>query len=163
DYRGGIALRSTDARFGGFSGLHVSTDGATLLAISDRGHWLRLSLSYDGAGRLVGAEHGEMGPLIGENGKPPRGAGGAPQAAAVAVLADGSMLVSFERRHRILHYPEASPPFSKPPALFALPEGAEDAPANAGLKALTHVGRGFLVAIAERMTVGGGALAAWVG
>ena len=37
DYRGGVALCSTDARFGGFSGLHISTGGATLLAISDRG------------------------------------------------------------------------------------------------------------------------------
>ena len=161
DYRGGVALRSTDARFGGFSGLHVSTDGSTLLAISDRGAWLRLALSYDGAGRLVGAERGEMGALIGENGRPLVGTEG--DAEALAVLADGSMLVAFERRHRILHYPEASPPFSKPPVPFPLPEGAEDAPANAGLKALAHVGRGFLVTIAERMTVGGGALAAWVG
>jgi hypothetical protein len=79
------------------------------------------------------------------------------------VLADGSMLVAFERRHRILHYPEASPPFSKPPVVFAAPEGLEDAPPNGGLEALTHVGRGFFIAIAERMTTGGGALAAWVG
>jgi len=79
------------------------------------------------------------------------------------VLADGSMLVAFERRHRILHYPEASPPFSKPPTAFPAPEGLEDAPPNGGLEALTHVGRGFFIAIAERMTTGGGALAAWVG
>ena len=37
EYRGGVALRSTDARFGGFSGLHVSSDGASVFAISDRG------------------------------------------------------------------------------------------------------------------------------
>ena len=32
DYRGGLALRSGDPRFGGFSGIHVSDDGASLLA-----------------------------------------------------------------------------------------------------------------------------------
>jgi hypothetical protein len=160
-FRGGIALRSTDVRFGGFSGIHVSTDGATLLAISDRGAWLRLRLRYDKSGRLAGAAQAEMGGLIGEDGKPLTGENR--DAEALAVLPDGSMLVAFERRHRILHYPEASPPFSKPPAPFPAPAGLEEAPANGGLEALTHVGRGFLVGIAERMTAGGGALAAWVG
>jgi hypothetical protein len=161
EYRGGIALRSTDARFGGFSGLHVSTDGATLLAISDRGAWLRLALRYDNSGRLIGAARAEMGPLIGEDARPLTGL--AADAEALAVLSDGSMLVAFERRHRILHYAEAEPPFSKPPTPFPAPEGLEEAPSNGGLEALVHVGRGFLVAIAERMTAGGGVLAAWVG
>ncbi len=161
DYRGGIALRSTDPRFGGFSGIHVSSDGATLLAISDRGAWLRLRLTYDKGGRLAGAARGEMGALIGEDGKPLTGE--QRDAEALAVLPDGDMLVAFERKHRILHYPEASPPFSKPPLLFPAPPGLEEAPSNGGLEALVHVGRGFLVGIAERMTAGGGALAAWVG
>jgi hypothetical protein len=161
EFRGGIALRSTDPRFGGFSGLHVSTDGRSLLAISDRGAWLRLVLHYDRAGRLAGAMRAEMGALIGEDGKPL--AGRDADAEALAVLADGSMLVAFERNHRILHYPEASPPFGRAPTLFPPPEGLSEAPANGGLEALAHVGRGFLVAIAERMTAGGGTLAAWVG
>jgi hypothetical protein len=161
EFRGGIALRSTDSRFGGFSGIHISTDGATLLAISDRGAWLRLALGYDAAGRLVAAARAEMGPLVGENGQPLAGAEA--DAEALAVLPDGSMLVAFERRHRILHYPEAAPPFSKRPVPFPAPEELEQAPPNGGLEALAHMGRGFLVAIAERMTAGGGTLAAWVG
>jgi hypothetical protein len=161
EYRGGIALRSTDPRFGGFSGIHVSTDGGTLLAISDRGTWLRLRLRYDKDGRLAGAAQAEMGALIGEDGLPLTGENR--DAEDLAVLPDGSMLVPFERRHRILHYPEASPPFSRPPVPFPAPEGLADAPSNGGLEALVHVGRGFLVGIAERMTAGGGALAAWVG
>jgi hypothetical protein len=161
EYRGGIALRSTDPRFGGFSGIHVSTDGGTLLAISDRGTWLRLRLRYDKDGRLAGAAQAEMGALIGEDGLPLTGENR--DAEDLAVLPDGSMLVPFERRHRILHYPEASPPFRRPPVPFPAPEGLADAPSNGGLEALVHVGRGFLVGIAERMTAGGGALAAWVG
>ena len=53
-YRGGIAVRSPDPRFGGFSGLAVSRDGAHLTAVSDRGAWLRARIRYDGAGRLAG-------------------------------------------------------------------------------------------------------------
>lgn len=161
EFRGGIALRSTDPRFGGFSGIHISTDGASLLAISDRGNWLRLALRYDRGGRLIGAADAEIGALIGENGQALSGADA--DAEALAVLPDGSMLVAFERRHRILHYPEASPPFSKPPTIFPAPEGLDQAPPNGGLEALTHVGRGFFVAIAERLSAGGGAVAAWVG
>lgn len=161
EYRGGIALRSTDPRFGGFSGLHVSTDGSSLVAISDRGAWLRLRLGYDKTGRLVRAARGEMGALIGEDGLPLTG--DSRDAEALAVMPDGSMLVAFERRHRILHYPEASPPFARPPAPFPAPAGLAEAPANGGLEALVHVGRGYLVGIAERVTAGGGALAAWVG
>ena len=93
EYRGGIALRSTDARFGGFSGMHIATDGTTLLAISDRGAWLRLALLYDKAGRLAGAARAEMGALIGEDGLPL--AGTDRDAEALTVLPDGSMLVAF--------------------------------------------------------------------
>jgi hypothetical protein len=161
DYRGGVALRSTDPRFGGFSGIHVSTDGRSLLAISDRGNWMRLALRYDRAGRLAGVAEAEIGALIGEDGNALTGA--AADAEALAVMSDGSMLVAFERRHRILHYPEANPPFSKPPTVYSIPEGLERAPPNGGLEALTHVGRGFVVAITERLSAGGGAVAAWVG
>jgi hypothetical protein len=159
-YRGGIALRSTDPRFGGFSGIHIASDGKTLLAISDRGAWLRLSLDYQ-RGRLIGVGRAEMGRLIGTKGQPLIGKDG--DAEALATLPDGAFLVALERRHRILHYPDASPPFSKRPSTFPLPQPLLDAPANAGIEALVHVGSGFFVTIAERMQAGGGALAAWVG
>ncbi|MCW5772129.1 MAG: esterase-like activity of phytase family protein [Rhodospirillaceae bacterium] len=161
EFRGGIALRSTDPRFGGFSGIHVSTDGTSLLAVSDRGAWLRLALVHDRNGHLIGAGRAEMGALIDENGRPLSGTEA--DAEALAAMPDGSFLVAFERHHRILHYPEASPPFSKPPTAFPIPQGLEQAPANGGLEALAQVGRGYLVAIAERLQAGGGALAAWVG
>src|SRR5688500_3401585 len=45
-FRGGIMLASDDERFGGFSGLAVSSDGRSLLAISDDGWWLKADLTY---------------------------------------------------------------------------------------------------------------------
>jgi len=156
EFRGGIALRSTDPRFGGFSGIHVSTDGRSLLAISDRGSWMRLALRYDRAGRLVGAAEAEIGALIGEDGNALTGTNA--DAEAMTVMPDGSILVAFERRHRILHYPEADPPFSKAPTEYPVPDGLAQAPPNGGLEAIVHVGRGFVVAVTERLSVVAGAV-----
>ena len=54
EYRGGLELTSDNGRFGGLSGLEISPDGARLLAVSDRGHWVELGLVYDDDGRLAG-------------------------------------------------------------------------------------------------------------
>lgn len=147
-YRGGIVLRSPELRFGGFSALHVSADGSTALAISDRGAWLRFRLRYDAGDHLVGASDARMGVLIGENGKALMFLD--TDAEALAVLPDGSMLIAFERDHRILHYPAASPPFSKTPVRRSVPAAIKNAPANFGLEALAHIGEGRLVTYPKR-------------
>ena len=59
-YRGGLQIRSPDARFGGWSGLLVSADGKRMLSQSDEGHWLRANLVYDKRGNLVGIANGEL-------------------------------------------------------------------------------------------------------
>jgi hypothetical protein len=160
-YRGGIVLHSRDPRFGGFSALHVSVDGSTALAISDRGAWVRLRLLYDTAGHLAGVIDGRMGELIGENGKvlifPDN------DAEALAVFPDGSMLVAFERNHRILRYPAASPPFSKAPVRIPVPAMIKNGPANLGLEAIASMGDGRLLAISELLVAADGSLSAWIG
>lgn len=161
NFRGGVALRSSNPRFGGFSAIHVNADGALLLAVSDRGAWLNARLVYDSNGRLIGVRDAVMGRLIGENGNALMYRD--TDAEAMSVLPDGSILVAFERNHRILRYPAAIPPFSRPPTRVRAPSGIERAPANAGIEALTHIGGSFTVAIAEVLTLGEGGLAAWIG
>lgn len=161
EYRGGIAIRSDDARFGGFSALVVGADGRRLLAVSDRGHWLRATIVHDGTGRLAGLRDGAMGSLHGPDGTPL--AGDDADAEAMAVLHDGSILVAFERRHRFLLYPPEDEPLAGVPRRYPAPVGLDAAPRNGGVEALTHVGSRYVVAITERMPAGGGALAAWVG
>lgn len=160
-YRGGLVLRSADPRFGGYSGMMISADGEWMTAISDRGTWLRARLRYDEAGRLTGVLGAEIGPLIGRDGKPLRGS--AADAEAVTEMPDGSLLVAFERRHRLLLYPPADPPFSKPPVLYPAPNDLKAAPSNGGMEALTHVGSGYLLAISEKLGAGGPRVAGWVG
>ncbi len=159
-YRGGLAIRSPDPRFGGFSALAVSRDGAHLTAISDRGAWLRARIRYDAAGRLAGLAEGRMGPLPGPDGKPLRGP--AADAEALAFLPGGSALVAFERRHRILRYPAGPDPLSGRPVRWPAPAGLAAAPYNGGAETLAHIGGGDLLLLTEGLSRGSGAYAGWV-
>jgi hypothetical protein len=66
----------------------------------------------------------------------------------LARLPDGSFAVSFEQTHRILVYPPAEPPFSKPPKVRAAPNLA-DTPRNGGMEALIALPNGALVTLIE--------------
>lgn len=159
-YRGGVELGSSDNRFGGWSDLHVSSDGARLTAVSDRGHWLEAELRYDAAGRLAGLGNARLGPLLDLFGKPLRGLAG--DAEGLSRYPDGSWLVSFERRHRLWLYPRAEPPFSVPPRLIALPRRATGMAENGGLETLVRLAGGHLFIVAEAKDDDGSNLA-WLG
>lgn len=58
-FLGGLELSSSNGRFGGYSGLLTLNNGSDIIAISDRGHWLRGELSQTSRGKplkLLGAE-----------------------------------------------------------------------------------------------------------
>jgi len=100
-YRGGIQLTSSAKNFGGFSGLHITSDGTSLLALSDRAQWLRATLDYDDAGALIGASNAMMAPVTNADGNP------LPTQLADSEGLDVSgneILISFERSPRIDKY-----------------------------------------------------------
>src|SRR5207248_1995397 len=108
-YRGGLVLESpSEPRFGGWSDLKIRADGEKLVAISDRGFWLDARLVYDADGRLISLADSRIGHLIGPDGRRLAGASG--DAEGLTTAPDGSLIVSLERRHRILVYPRAEPP-----------------------------------------------------
>lgn len=159
-YRIGFVLASNEGRFGGWSDLAISADGARLLAISDRGTWLSARLSHDDAGTLARLDDVRLGALRDQTGHPLKGLAG--DAEGLATTADGSLFVSFERRHRIWWYPPADPPFSEPPRPLPMPGGLDDAPANGGIEALVPLPGGRLFALAEAFYQGK-ANVGWVG
>ena len=63
-FRGGIELTSAHKDFGGLSAIRVGADGAHFLAVSDKAHWLRARIVYDGK-RPVGIADAEMAPVLG--------------------------------------------------------------------------------------------------
>ena len=107
-----------------------------------------------------GSPTGGIGPLTGPGGKPLRGLDA--DAEALAFLPDGSALVAFERRHRILRYPAGSHPLSGRPVRASAPTGLAAAPFNGGAESLAHIGGGDLLLLTEKLRRGSGALAGWV-
>jgi hypothetical protein len=68
EFRGGLVLESRAKTFGGFSSLHIESDGAHFVAASDRGTWLRGRIVYRD-GRPAGIAEAETAPILGPDGK----------------------------------------------------------------------------------------------
>lgn len=149
-WRGGLELSSGDSRFGGFSALLLGPEGRRITALSDRGRWLAAKLLYDETGRPTGLEGAVMKRYRDLKGKPLKKKQ-LRDAESVARLPNGSLLVGFERRHRIWRYPakagksplrQAAEPFPAPPDL-------KQAPVNSGLEAMVVLSDGRLLAFTE--------------
>jgi hypothetical protein len=69
EFRGGLEIRSPDRQFGSLSGLDFSTDGRTLYAISDTGHWFA-ARPQEKDGGLVGLADTRMAPVLNSGGVP---------------------------------------------------------------------------------------------
>jgi hypothetical protein len=155
-YRGGLALHAPSPAFGGVSALEAEAAGGDLIAVTDRGHWARIRPIHR-LGRLADASIGAPAPLAGIDvqDKDERDAEG------LASDGAGGFLVSFERRHRVLAYPRARPPFSAAPRELALPDDIVNLRSNRGLEAITRTCDGRLLLIAQRGR--DGATGAWIG
>lgn len=87
--------------FGGLSGIELSDDGSRFIALSDAGFAVAGSLTRDG-GKITQIRAGQYRRLRGADGKnfPP----GRTDSEGLALLKDGSFLVSFEGDHRIARF-----------------------------------------------------------
>ncbi len=160
EFRGGIELRSPDARFGGLSGLSISADGQLLTAVGDKGIWVTARLIYDSGGFLAGVADGRIGPLLTPGGKSVAGTrlGDAESIARIG----RSYAVAFEGNHRIWLYPPARNPLARRPRpLIALPT-MKRAPSNGGIEAMVVLKDGRLIAIAEKFQIGKNAVLGWI-
>ena len=160
-YWGGLSLRADDERFGGLSGLLVSPDGSSFVAVSDRGDWFEIELCYDEEGRLAGASGATSGRLKDTQGAPVGDKKDA-DAEAIARLPDGSILVGFERGHRLWRYSGASP-LQMAAEAYEAPEELRAAPPNLGIEAIVALERGRLFLLSEGLLGGHGLLRGWVG
>ena len=147
-FRGALALSASDSRFGGFSGLTVSRDGKGLIAVTDEGNWLSARLRYDQRGWLAGLEDGRMGALAGLGDGRSRAKENW-DAESLARLPDGALLVSFERDHRMWRYPGSGFPLAQTPKAWPVPAALVALEENGGIEALTEIGDGRMLAIAE--------------
>lgn len=155
-FRGGLALSSDDAHFGGISGVEVLEDGQ-LMAVTDRGWWFAAQIGLSADGRLTGISKPRVAPMRDENGEPFRDKLDA-DAEDIAQLSDGRFAVSFEQSQSIRLYDfNRDGPFGAAQAGPAL-AGARRLSPNNGIEALVVGADGALVAGAERGRHGGAQL-----
>jgi hypothetical protein len=169
EYRGGLVLTSPSEHFGGWSGLVANPDGTRMLSVSDVGTWMTVELRHDETGALTGLTGARIGPLLALGGRPLRDK--REQDAEAVTLLDGtlergSLLIGFERVHRIGRFPVRGGEVQAPSAYIERPADARRMPANQGFEAVTVLQagplRGSFVALAERYTRGSGYHTGWI-
>lgn len=158
-YLGGLRLRSPNRLFGGLSGVEVSEDGRSLLAISDRGFWFRADLMFGEDGRLSGLTNTDFSRMRGRDGKV---LGRRFLQDAEALARDGEdYLVAFEGAHRIWRYSAARGATAAAEPTHVIP-GLRGLPSNGGIEALTVLRPGVLLAISEDGRTPEGDLQGWL-
>ena len=168
EFRGGLVLNSPSTSFGGWSGLVVEADGKSLLSISDEGSWMTASVVYDG-GRPIGLTRARLGPLLGSRGQPltnKREQDAEGLTLLDGTLQHGTLLISFERVHRIGRFPIRNGEVGAPVGYLKLPADARGMRENQGIEAVAVLKggphKGSIVAFAERLTRGSGYHTGWI-
>lgn len=108
--------------FGGFSALHLSSDGLKFIALSDHGAFVTGHFDRDPAGNILRIHANRYTRLLGRSGQPL--APGLTDSEGLAVTANGQVYISFEGSARVLHYD----------ALGAIATKLPDAPAFAKME-----------------------------
>lgn len=149
-FLGGLRLTSTDADFGGLSGLRLGAGGKSFTAISDRGNWFRGEIAYDGS-KPVGLTGLTRAPTPGRDGKPLPGRRGFD---TEALEIDGNTAwVTAERVHWLTRYALDAKGFPEGAGrAVALPKSSAGAPSNAGYEAMARLASGAIVLVAENFT-----------
>jgi hypothetical protein len=151
-FRSGLQLSSPDGDFGGLSGLWRAPDGAGLVAVSDRGHWLTARLRRE-AGRLAAVDDAQLAPLLRSDGRPlNRTRSWDVEGLAIT---GGIALVSIERTQQVMRFD-----FGKEGVLargreLPVPREFRRLPSNKGLEAIAvapqgHPLAGAVIVVSER-------------
>ena len=137
EFRGGLALTSSNKSFGGISSLIVDRDGVHFLAASDWGVWFRGRILYKD-NRPAEIADVVMAPMLDTDGKPP------PRIDSESMATDGRWLyVGIERTHRILRYKYDKNLFRAAGETVSVPPEIRDLPDNQSLEALVLVPKKF--------------------
>jgi hypothetical protein len=168
EFRGGLALTSPSRDFGGWSGLVMDAGGRSLLAVSDAGHWLAADIAYAGERpeRLTNCRLGELRALGGGRLRDKREQDSESIALLDGTLSRGTLLIGFERAHRIGRFEVRDGDLRAPSGYMRLAREAQRMQSNQGIEALAVLQagplRGSVVAFAERFTRGSGYHTGWI-
>ena len=150
-YKGGIRIISSERRLGGLSGLVVSRDGSEFLSVSDQADWVRGKILYQD-GRLTGVEGLTVGSMLDEHGKPlvhKKGDAEAVEQVDPTGPFPGSVVVGFEREHRLWRYDLGDAGFAARPVDLKVPPAVRALESNQGIESLHVTPAGDVIAITE--------------
>ncbi|MEP2760829.1 MAG: esterase-like activity of phytase family protein [Hyphomicrobiales bacterium] len=158
-FLGGIAI-SSDEEFGAFSGLVVSEDGSSLLAVSDTGQWFHADIERTN-GKLTALSNTQTSPIHGQDGSILNKGRKWNADAEGLTWFEGNALISFERQQGKLRIANLGREGFHAPARV-LPESKmlNSIRGNRGIEAISVAPKGTalegsLVAIGERVLNGG--------
>lgn len=129
--------------FGGLSGLELSRDGLRFLVVSDRASIFSGAFARDTRGAVVSATIEDARKLVDGSGIPL--AGKAVDSEGLALLADGTIAISFEGSHRLTFRSDPAAPEST----ASPPPGVAEWRRNQALEALAAAPDGSLWAFTE--------------
>jgi len=161
-------LTSPSTHFGGWSDLIVEADGSRLLAISDVGGWMTADIKYDGT-RPTGLANARIGPILAVSGRPledKREQDAESLALVDGNLTRGSVVIGFERLHRLGRFEIRDHELRAPTGYMKMPPDARRMSANQGLEGVSVLRagplKGSIVGFAERLTRGSGYHTGWI-
>ncbi|MEW5963191.1 MAG: esterase-like activity of phytase family protein [Pseudomonadota bacterium] len=168
EWLGGLELQSNAASFGGWSGLAMSANGTSLLAVSDAGTWMTADLGYDGRRPEV-LKSVRTGPLKALAARSLTRGRDRDAEAVVLLEGDldrGKVLIAFEQNHRIGTFDIGPGGLSPPRGYLALPTPAKRMSSLKGFEAIAMLRggprKGALVALAEHHLDRNGNHQGWV-
>jgi hypothetical protein len=163
-WRGGLELSSTNKKFGGLSGLIMTKDCASLLAVSDAGRWVKADVTYTG-NAVSGLTSASIAPVLNEKGKPPKNKPWG-DAEALATGPVGKTVVGFETHTRIGIYDLARKGLKAKFRSLNPPQQIANGPDNGELESVGYFATGTLtgnyIAIAESNFDAQGSTKAWI-
>lgn len=142
-FLGSYEWRVENPRFGGFSAIEVTADGAGFIALSDRGAFANGTFEREN-GRIVGIELDAIRPLFIGNRVPLRGEDG--DSEGLAIGDDGVIHVSFESIHGLRTFAGVDQPASD----LITSTAFTDLQLNSSLEALAIGRDGALYTMPER-------------
>ena len=152
-FRGGLVLTSPHRDFGGLSALRMSADGMRLLAVTDKGRWVRARVVTRN-GRAIALADAEIAEMLGPDGRPITSRRGWYDTEALAEDG-GTLYVGTERAHQILRFDYGKDGLRARGHPIAVPPGVKALPLNQGIECLAAPPKGqphagALIAISER-------------
>jgi hypothetical protein len=154
EWRGGLVLTSSSQYFGGWSGLLLSNDGKSLVAVSDAGMWMTGEITYenDRPESFRSVRVGALKALKGASLRRTRDRDAEAIVLAGGSLSKGTAYIAFEQNDRIGAVPLEKGGVGAPAKYLEMPKEAKRMRAD-GFEALTVLAggpnKGALVAFAE--------------